>query len=306
MIVDEVEQDGTLNRNEGELLRNAIEFSDFEAKDILTPRVNLVALPVTATREEIAQLFYEKKFSRLLIYEDNIDNIIGVIHLKNFYANAENEHPIKEIIAPVAFTFAGEKISAIMRKLQQQRVQVAVVLDEFGGTLGIVTMEDVLETLVGDIWDEHEQIVNPFRKVAKGVFQVDAFVSLSDFAKFFNVKGDIPLLCLERLRGKTDLPFVYFISYFNPDIPMTVEEDMALPLYEVLEKKYGIVVKTSKELISAQKADSVMAEKLGIEEGDPLLVRKRFVYDVNSVPVEYNVGYYRADSFTYSIEFTND
>lgn len=127
-----------------------------------------------------------------------------------------------------------------------------------------------------------------------------------EVSKFFNVKGEIPLLCLERLRGTVDLPFVYFISYFNPEIPMTVEEDMTLPLYEVLEKKYGIVVKTSKELISAQKADSVMAEKLGIEEGDPLLVRKRFVYDVNSVPVEYNVGYYRADSFTYSIEFTND
>ena len=208
MIVDEVEQDGTLNRNEGELLRNAIEFSDFEAKDILTPRVNLVALPVTATKEEVAQIFYEKKFSRLLIYEENIDNIIGVIHLKNFYANAKSGQSLKEIIAPVAFTFAREKISAIMRKLQQQRVQVAVVLDEFGGTLGIVTMEDVLETLVGDIWDEHEQIVNPFRKVAKGVFQVDAFVSLADFAKFFNVKLNSKMASLNGwvLENFQDIP----------------------------------------------------------------------------------------------------
>lgn len=126
-----------------------------------------------------------------------------------------------------------------------------------------------------------------------------------EISRFFNVSPDTPLLCLERLRGKPDLPFVFFISYFNPDIPMTVEEDMTLPLYEVLEKKYGISVKTSREFISAQKAGAQMAAKLGISEGDPVLVRERFVYDASHKPVEYNIGYYRADSFTYSIEFTN-
>lgn len=124
--------------------------------------------------------------------------------------------------------------------------------------------------------------------------------------KFFNLKNDVPLLCLERLRGKPGLPFVYFISYFNPSIPMSVEDDMSLPLYDILEKKYGIVVKTSKEMIYARGANAVMAPKLGISEGDPVLVRKRFVLDRDNMPVEYNVGYYRADSFTYSIEFTND
>lgn len=124
--------------------------------------------------------------------------------------------------------------------------------------------------------------------------------------KFFNLKAKSSILCLERLRGKPGLPFVYFISYFNPSIPMTVEDDMSLPLYDILEHKYGIYVKTSKELIYARGANQVMAEKLGIEEGDPILVRKRFVLDRENVPIEYNIGYYRADSFTYSIEFTND
>lgn len=124
--------------------------------------------------------------------------------------------------------------------------------------------------------------------------------------KFFNIKNDHSLLCLERLRGKPGLPFVYFISYFNPSIPMTVEEDMSLPLYDILEKKYGVSVKISKEFVSARAADRAMAGKLGIAEGDPVLVRKRFVLDKDGIPVEYNVGYYRADSFTYSIEFTND
>lgn len=114
------------------------------------------------------------------------------------------------------------------------------------------------------------------------------------------------LLCLERLRGRPGLPFVYFISYFNPAIPMTGEEDMTMPLYENLQKNYGIVVKTSRERIYARGASAEVAEKLEISQGDPILVRKRFVLDVNDVPVEYNIGYYRADSFTYSIEFTND
>lgn len=123
---------------------------------------------------------------------------------------------------------------------------------------------------------------------------------------FFNTDPDTHLLCLERLRGKPGLPFVYFISYFNPQIPMTIEEDMSSPLYEILEKKYGIFVKTSKEMISARGASAEIAAKLGINEGDPVLVRKRFVLDINNMPVEYNIGYYRADSFTYTIEFTND
>lgn len=123
---------------------------------------------------------------------------------------------------------------------------------------------------------------------------------------FFKVSPDSKLLCLERLRGRPAFPFVYFVSYFNPDIPMTGEEDLSTPLYESLEKNYGIKVKTSREMISAAAVDPILADKLEINEGDPILVRKRFVYDSDHIPVEYNVGYYRSDSFTYSIEFVNE
>lgn len=123
---------------------------------------------------------------------------------------------------------------------------------------------------------------------------------------FLNAPEGAKLLCLERLRGRPGLPFVYFISYFNPAIPMTGEEDMTTPLYENLNKNYGIVVKTSREMIFARGASAELAEKLDITTGDPILIRKRFVLDINDMPVEYNIGYYRADSFTYSIEFTND
>lgn len=126
-----------------------------------------------------------------------------------------------------------------------------------------------------------------------------------EIANFFNTTpySDAErCIVLERVRGNKEYPFVYFISYFNPAIPMTGDEDFTRPLYELLETQYNIVVKTSKEEISARLAGEFIAEKLEINASDPILIRKRFVYDVNDMPIEYNIGYYRADSFTYTIE----
>lgn len=122
--------------------------------------------------------------------------------------------------------------------------------------------------------------------------------------KFFEINPESKDRCivLERVRGKKEYPFVYFISYFNPNIPLTGEEDFTNPLYELLESKYNIIVKTSREEISARLAGELIAEKLDIKANEPILIRKRFVYDINHVPIEYNIGYYRADSFTYTIE----
>lgn len=123
-----------------------------------------------------------------------------------------------------------------------------------------------------------------------------------DAMSFFSLKPGKKVLKIERLRGKSNLPFVYFVSEFNSKIPLTGSENFNRPLYEVLEKDYGITVKTSKEEISADAADDFFAKKLEINPGDPILIRKRYVYDINDMPVEYNIGYYRADSFTYTIE----
>lgn len=118
---------------------------------------------------------------------------------------------------------------------------------------------------------------------------------------FFNIKEDTKVLKLERLRGNPEIPFVYFISYFNPRIGLTGDEDFSHPLYDILQD-YNIIVKLSKEEISAKAADRVLAEKLEIKTGDPILKRKRFVFDPGERPVEWNVGYYRSDSFVYTIE----
>lgn len=120
--------------------------------------------------------------------------------------------------------------------------------------------------------------------------------------KFFDVDLSEKLFKLQRLRGKKEYPFVYFSSEFSPSIPFSDKEHFIRPLYEILENDYNIIVKTSKEEISAASADNFIANKLEINVGDPILIRKRFVYDINDKPIEYNIGWYRANSFTYKIE----
>ena len=124
-----------------------------------------------------------------------------------------------------------------------------------------------------------------------------------DIALFFNAPDVKRILKLERLRGNQEYPFVYFISYFNPKIGLTGSEYFSRPLYEILERDYHAIAKVSKEDISARLADKYIAGKLEIKVGDPILVRKRFVYDPEGCPLEWNIGYYRADSFIYSLEF---
>lgn len=188
MLVDEVQQGGSIDKSEGELLRNAIEFSEQQAKDILIHRVDLAALPVTASWEETAALFTNTKYSRLLVYQDSIDHILGTIHRKDFYVGCGvTDKPIAELLSPTIFAPENEPISLLLKKMQQGKTHVAVVVDEYGGTCGIVTMEDILEELVGEIWDEHEQEEIPIRETAEHAYLVDAGMDFDDFADFFHL-----------------------------------------------------------------------------------------------------------------------
>ena len=191
MMVDEAEQDGDIDTDEGDLLRNAIEFSDLKAEDILTHRVDIEALPVDAAKKEIAQKFTETRFSRIPIYEDNIDNIIGVIHQKDFYVGSGvTTAPIKDIISPVLFVHQSEMVDDLLKKLQKEKSHIAVVVDEYGGTLGIVTMEDILEELVGEIWDEHDEVVEECKELDDKNFIIDCNMNLDDFCEEFDIKTE--------------------------------------------------------------------------------------------------------------------
>ena len=191
MLVDEVQQDGSIDRDEGELLKNAIGFSEQEAQDILIHRVDLAALPVTAGKEEVAALFTQTKYSRLLVYDGSIDHILGTVHQKDFYVGCGvTDKPLRDIIAPPVFALENEPIRLLLKKLQQAKTHVAVVVDEYGGTCGIVTMEDILEELVGEIWDEHDEEEVFLRKIAPDTYTVDAGMDFDDFAEFFRLKTD--------------------------------------------------------------------------------------------------------------------
>ena len=191
MLVNEVQQDGSIDRDEGELLKNAIGFSEQEAQDILIHRVDLAALPVTASKEEVAALFTQTKYSRLLIYQDSLDHILGTVHQKDFYVGCGvTEQPLSAIISPPVFALENEPIRLLLKKLQQAKTHVAVVVDEYGGTCGIVTMEDILEELVGEIWDEHDEEEVFLRKTAPDTYTVDAGMDFDDFAEFFQLKTD--------------------------------------------------------------------------------------------------------------------
>lgn len=124
----------------------------------------------------------------------------------------------------------------------------------------------------------------------------------NDVAAFFETKPDVRVLTLERLRGKENFPFVYFISWFNPEIGITGNDDFSRPLYEILEEKYNVKASLSYEEVTAIKATPFICQKLEIDDDEPVLFRKRFVYDENKRPIEFNLGYYRGDSFVYTVE----
>ena len=189
-MVDQAETEGGLDEHESELIRAAIEFNDLEVAEILTPRVDLVATEENASPDEVARLLAESGFSRLPVYRDSIDNIVGVIHEKDFYAaRYRGISALSEITKPITYTTPSTKISDLLRLLQKNKAHMAVVVDEYGGTLGIATLEDILEELVGEIWDEHDEVVESFRKLEDGSYLIQCSAALDDMYDLFTLKG---------------------------------------------------------------------------------------------------------------------
>ena len=172
-LVEEVEHSGGIGEQESELIKNAMELNENDAADIATPRVDVVAIPVDASKEEISSTFAESGYSRLPVYEETVDGIIGIIHQNDFYREINNPKiNIHDIMKRPIFVPQTIKIGSLLKLLQHEKCHMAVVSDEYGGTYGIVTMEDVLEELVGEIWDEHDEVEEDFTKVSDGVYTV--------------------------------------------------------------------------------------------------------------------------------------
>ena len=180
-MVSEAENDGELTDRESELIRSAIEFDDVEVEEILTPRVDVVAVEDDIPLEELAQTFAESGYSRLPVYHGTIDNIIGVVHEKDFYiARLKKATKIDDLVVPTLYTTGSTQISQLLRTLREQHHHLAVVVDEYGGTEGIITLEDIREELVGEIWDEHDEVTEDFRKQSDGSWLVSGSASVDD------------------------------------------------------------------------------------------------------------------------------
>ena len=188
-VVEEAEEDGTIREEETQLIRSVIEFDDLEVSDILVPRVNIVAIDVESSMEEIKNVFNREGYSRLPVYKGTIDTIIGTIHEKDFFkAYLNGKKGIDGIMQNAYYTTEHAKISNLLRQLQKSKVHIAVVLDEYGGTLGIMTLEDILEELVGEIYDEHDEVINYFKQVDENVFVVDGNAPVSDMFEYFELE----------------------------------------------------------------------------------------------------------------------
>ena len=190
-MVSEAENDGELTDRESQLIRSAIEFDDVEVEEILTPRVELVALHNNKKIEELAQTFAESGYSRLPVYHDTIDNIIGVVHEKDCFAamrKGDEDVKLESLIGPTLYTTSVTPISALLRTLRESKHHMAVVVDEYGGTAGIITLEDILEELVGEIWDEHDEVVEDIRQQSDGSWLIAGGASVDDVAEELDIR----------------------------------------------------------------------------------------------------------------------
>lgn len=190
-IVEEAEEDGGINEQESMIIQNAIDFTEQEAIDVLTPRIDITGVSTTATKEEIAKIFTETAYSRLPMYEETLDHIIGIIYHKDFYNYVYNtDKDISEIVKPVIFIPKSKKIGVLLKELQQKKSHIAVVLDEYGGTVGIITLEDILEELVGEIWDEHDEVSQDIEVKSEKECLVSGNANLEKVFEVLNLESD--------------------------------------------------------------------------------------------------------------------
>ncbi len=190
-MVEQAEDEGGLDEEEGELIRAAIEFHDLEVKEILTPRVDIVAVEENTTMEEVAKIFVESGYSRLPVYHEDMDEIVGILLEKDFNAaRAHGQRDLTAIMKPALCTTGNTKISSLLRILQREKAHMVIVVDEYGGTHGLVTLEDIMEELVGEIWDEHDEVVELFNKQEDGSYLISCTADLSDLFDLFAIRDE--------------------------------------------------------------------------------------------------------------------
>lgn len=184
-IIETVEEEGVIDEDKSELLQSTLDFRDTTVEEIMTPRINTVSFDICDPVEEIKNLIDSSRYSRIPVYEDSVDNIIGVLYLNRYYKAIVDDpasvEDLRPLLMPPCFLHKTMKLQNALNLLRERKTHLAIVIDEFGGTLGIVTMEDILEELVGDIWDESDEIVTELVKTGENTFEVTGDMNIDDF-----------------------------------------------------------------------------------------------------------------------------
>ncbi len=190
-IIEEAEEDGGIDEEESTLIKSAIEFGDLEVGDIYTPRIDITALSTETTRENAAKVFTESGYSRIPVYENDLDNVVGILYYKDLFSlPADRDVPIMEILKPVIFVPKSQNVNDLMKELQEKQLHMAIVTDEYGSTAGIVTLEDILEEIVGDIWDEHDEIIEEIKELGDGEYEVSGTANIEKLFDELDIKPD--------------------------------------------------------------------------------------------------------------------
>lgn len=191
-IIKEAEQVGDLDKDEGQIIKSAIEFNDLEVGDILTPRMDVTAIDINMPVNEISKIFIETGYSRLPVYEGDFDVIIGVLYYKDFYImHQTNTKEVKDILKPVIFATKNQKIHDLMKEFQNKQLHFAVIIDEFSSVLGIVTLEDVIESIVGEIWDEHDQKEDEIKQINDNTYLVSGKTSIKKLFNLLDINEEV-------------------------------------------------------------------------------------------------------------------
>lgn len=223
VMIDEIEEEGTLDKRESELIKSAIVFDDIKVSEIYTPRVDLTAVDIRTDVESMKDLFIESEYSRIPVYDGTIDRIVGAVYAKDFYAKYVNDmdFSLVDMVRPVKFVPENTSIATLLNDLQKTKIHMAVVLDNFGGTVGIVCLEDILEELVGDIWDENDEVEYPVVKESDGSYTVLGEANIFDVMKEIGIEFRPP----EGFDSTSVSGFIHFMLEKIPKKGDSIEMD---------------------------------------------------------------------------------
>lgn len=192
VMVNISEEEGVIENHEKELLHRSLDFNDILVGEILTPRMDMIAIDSKMSNDEIFELFLQERYSRVPVYEEYVDNIIGILYERDFLTEKakKNDFSILSLLRDAYFVVESMKIATLLPELQKSKIHMAIVVDEFGGTSGLITLEDIIEEIVGDIWDEHDEKIMIFTKINDNNFECNADIPLADFFEMFSITNE--------------------------------------------------------------------------------------------------------------------